>query len=80
MLDIQNEEILPIANEIDNKNDIIEIVIYNPNEQLNVGIPLSDEEGSIEILAGSLNRSNLNNYCIIIPIISIISIILIYYL
>jgi hypothetical protein len=76
MSDIQNEEILPIANEIYNKNDIIEIVIFNPNEQLNIGIPLNDHEGSAEILGASLNRSNLNNYCNILPYISIIGIIL----
>ena len=81
MSDIEDEDNLPIAKEIDHRNDIIEIFIYNPNEQLNIGIPLSDEEGSVEILAGTLNRTESSNYCCIIVIsITIVTIVLLYYL
>jgi hypothetical protein len=81
MSDIEDEDNLPIAKEIVHKNDIIEIVIYNPNGQLNVGIPLSNQEGSVEILAATLNRSNNCNYCcIIILSITIAGILLLYYL
>ncbi len=77
LIDIEDQTTIPNATPVSNTTQI-EICIPNNNERV-IAVPINTYNGSAEILANSLDNYKLYNYCLAIPFIGILTVILIYY-